>query len=236
MFRNTTRKNASIFACGLATAAALKYHYSTTSVNGLRWVLGPTSFAVEIVSGIDFRFESYAGYLSEDRSFLIAASCSGVNFLIIAFLTLVISRFAGGGLNWRALPIAFAAAYTTTIAANTVRILTALQTRGFETGVNWLGAEDVHRIEGIVVYFGFLLLLFTVSELIDGGRGRHSTMRRLAIPLLAYYVMTLGIPLAAGSYGEANFLTHAAFVVVIPLLITLPIVLFSSRGDAEYKE
>ena len=60
-----------------ACALAFKYGYSTTSVNDLRWILGPTTAVVETVTGSEFHFESHAGYLKEDRTFLIAASCWG---------------------------------------------------------------------------------------------------------------------------------------------------------------
>src|SRR5215207_1600906 len=74
----------------LLVALALKYHYSTASVNQLRWILAPTTAVVEFLTGIEFNFESHAGYMSSDNTFLIAGSCAGVNFLIIAFLLLTL--------------------------------------------------------------------------------------------------------------------------------------------------
>src|SRR5687767_11654447 len=94
-----------------AIALALKYFYSTASVNDLRWILAPTTFLVEFITGTQFTFESHAGYMSEDRTFLIATSCSGVNFLIISFLMLVLIRAWRSQLNWRYLPVAMLAAY-----------------------------------------------------------------------------------------------------------------------------
>ena len=72
----------------LLCALTLKLYYSAASANQLRWILAPTTLFVELVSGVSFEFESHAGYISEDRSFLIAPSCAGVNFLITAFLML----------------------------------------------------------------------------------------------------------------------------------------------------
>src|SRR6185436_18980102 len=73
-------------------AGAVKLYYSTASVNQLRWILVPTTAMVELVTGSRFEFESYAGYISSDRSFVIAASCAGVNFLITAFLMLSLRK------------------------------------------------------------------------------------------------------------------------------------------------
>ena len=82
------------FAVVLAIALALKLFYANASVNDLRWILAPTACLVELVTGETFRFESYAGYMSGDHSFLIAAPCAGVNFLITAFLMLALVRLS----------------------------------------------------------------------------------------------------------------------------------------------
>jgi exosortase K len=58
----------------LLCAFTLKLYYSTASANQLRWILAPTTAFVEMVSGTAFEFESHAGYISADRSFLIAPS------------------------------------------------------------------------------------------------------------------------------------------------------------------
>ena len=58
----------------LLCALTLKQYYSTANVNELRWILAPTTVLVELVSGSRFEFESYAGYINSDRSFVIAAN------------------------------------------------------------------------------------------------------------------------------------------------------------------
>ncbi len=209
----------------LAVALALKYHYSVASVNSLRWILEPTRLLVGAVTSHTFRFESYAGYLSDDRTFIIAASCSGVNFLIIAFLMLNAGQlYRERRLTWTQIGISMLVAYFATLIANTVRIAVALQMMNYDLRIGDLGDEDIHRIEGIVVYFGFLLLLFFVSEKIaDRTRPNPSTLiRRSLIPLVVYYIATLGIPLAGGAYREMAFWQHSVFVIVIPLIVILP--------------
>ena len=76
----------------LTIAVGLKLYYSAASVNDLRWVLAPTAWLAQAITGTVFEFEPYAGYMSFDRRFVIAAACSGVNFLIISFLVLTIGR------------------------------------------------------------------------------------------------------------------------------------------------
>ena len=217
----------------LATAYALKSFYSTATVNDLRWILAPTTFLVELVSGNQFTFESHAGYMSDDHSFLIAASCSGVNFLMISFLVLTLGKlWRERTMSWMFLPIAALAAYTTTLIANTVRIFIALQMHASNFQFAGFDPEELHRIEGIVVYFLFLLLLFVVSEKM-GQREisiesfAKTLTHRSAYLLVIYYAVTLGIPVLRGSYRDSGFWEHAGFVVVIPLLFVIPLWILS---------
>ena len=207
-----------VFLCALA----LKYFYSTASPNELRWILAPTTVLVELLSGKSFAFESYMGYMSSDHTFVIAAPCAGVNFLLTAFLVLSLRRLWRDrfqAVGWSFLPVAALVAYATTLIANTVRICVALQ--GIELG--WLTRNQVHRLEGIVVYFGFLLLLFVAMERFESAK---SSLKRLALPLLIYYATTLGIPLVNRAYRQyPSFWEHFLFVLILPLLLVLPAVI-----------
>ncbi|HJP91724.1 MAG TPA: exosortase K [Pyrinomonadaceae bacterium] len=197
-------------------ALALKFYYSTATVNQLCWILTPTTALVELLSGRRFAFESFAGYMSSDHTFVIAASCAGINFLITSFLMLAIGRLwreRFQAVSWWSIPLAAVIAFVTTIITNTVRICIALELRNVH--LDSLTANQLHRLEGIVVYFGFLLLLFLLTE-----RPRErKPVRLLLFPLLIYYTTTLVIPLANGSWRHAGFLEHFIFVVVLPLII-----------------
>ena len=157
---------AAVLLCGIG----LKFFYSTTSVNQLRWILAPTTALVELISGQTFQFESHAGYLNGDHNFLIAASCAGVNFLITAFLMLSLGhlwRNRSQGLSWKFVPYAALIAYLVTLLANTVRITTALQLRSMRVESGLLSPGQMHRLEGIIIYFGFLLLLYVISDFLS---------------------------------------------------------------------
>lgn len=213
----------------LIIAAGLKAFYSTASVNGLRWILAPTTFLVEIVTGETFEFESYAGYMNSDYSYLIASSCSGVNFLITAFLLLTIIRIFRRHGSWATIPACLSIAYLTTIVANTVRIAIAIRLHRMSPDMIWVNPEQLHRFEGIFVYFGFLLLLFVLSESTDArqhGRSRDPfyLLRRSFIPLLIYWSVTLGIPIVTGAHAQGkSFWEHSAFVLLTPLILILPL-------------
>ena len=255
--RVTGKRHAQLVVVVLC-AAVVKLYYSTASVNQLRWILAPTTFLVGLVSGIPFKFESHAGYITSDGSFLIAASCAGVNFLITSFLMLSLrklwrdrSQNRSDMLAWRFIPTALLFAYLATLIANTVRISIALRLHRAPLEISWLSGNQLHRFEGIFIYFGFLLLLFMVSERMSSenawssesasglpphagrARGDPGLFRRSFFPLLIYYATTLGIPLANGAYrpgtAAADFWEHSVFVLLTPLLLILPLAIFRFR-------
>ena len=89
-----------------------------------------------------------------------------------------------------------------------------IQQHGWQ--VEGLSANQLHRLEGIVVYFGFLLLLFVLTEKRNGALSR----RVVLFPLGIYYATTLGLPLLNGSYRQGSpFLEHSLFVLTLPLLL-----------------
>jgi exosortase K len=210
----------------LLCALALKFYYSNATADELRWILAPTTMLVELLSGRSFAFESYTGYVSSDHRFVIAVPCAGVNFLITAFLMLglrLLWRARFQGVNWSFLPVTAVIAYLATLIANTTRICIALEIQRRSLEVSGLSGNQLHRLEGIVIYFGFLLFLFMLKERMEAAKPRTA----LLFPLGIYYATTLGIPLLNGSYRQGMpFWEHFAFVLVLPLIIAVPFVLF----------
>ncbi|MFN0120697.1 MAG: exosortase K [Blastocatellia bacterium] len=213
----------------LLLAWALKRHYAAAGADELRWILAPTTALTGMISGLSFTFESRAGYINRDIGFLIAPSCAGVNFLITAFLLLTLRKLSGGQTHcprWRLIPLAAMIAFLMTIIANTVRICTALQMRRSSVDQQWLNAEQLHRFEGIFVYFGFLVLLYVISERPEAGNPA-GPIRKWGFPLLVYYATTLAVPLVNGAYqGGSAFAEHALFVLLIPLLWIAPLAIW----------
>jgi UDP-N-acetylmuramyl pentapeptide phosphotransferase/UDP-N-acetylglucosamine-1-phosphate transferase len=117
-------------------------------------------------------------------------------------------------------------AYVTTVIANTVRIWVALEIQQRSIEVNGLSGNQLHRVAGIVVYFGFLIALYLVMERSAAGRSKSFWM----FPLVVYYAMTLGVPLVNGSFLHAGFWEHFSFVLVLPLIILGPFLMVSPRG------
>lgn len=240
----TPRRGAQLLVI-LLCALGLKLYYSTASPNDLRWILAPTTVLVEFITGRQFEFESHAGYLSSDRTYLIAASCAGVNFLITAFLMLALRKLwvsrgvspkaprQTQAIGWAFIPLMAFCAYLATLIANTVRISIALWMQQTSFDVSWLSANQLHRFEGIFIYFGFLLLLFIISERITAQSSRSllqlsvsEWLRLSAFPLMIYYAIMLGIPMANGAYRKGtDFWEHSLYVLLIPLPLVLLVTL-----------
>ena len=230
---NQKKWSAQLFVVGLC-ALALKVHYSLASPDQLRWILSPTTYLVELLSGRSFSFESHAGYLSSDHTFLIAASCAGVNFMIAAFLMLTLRVLVAQRkqpISWRFVPLTAAMAYTSTIIANTVRICIALEMQKGSFHLEPFDRNELHRLEGIVVYFAFLLVLFIATEQ-STNAGFVRRLRQLCFPLGIYYATTLLLPLMNGAFKRGiAFWEHSLFVMLVPILLSLLVLTISVVSD-----
>ena len=111
--------------------------------------------------------------------------------------------------------VSLVASYSAAVIVNTVRIAIAMWLADHPVTLSTLTAADVHRLEGIIVYFGGLALLYEVVRRVDGGG-----LRRLALPLACYYAITLAVPFLNGSAQAGDvFLKHALVVLLVPLVL-----------------
>jgi exosortase K len=152
-------------------AWALKRHYADASADDLWWILTPTARLAGVISATPFEMQPGEGYLSRERLFLIEKSCAGVNFIIAAFGMLMFTLFhrvASPLSAARLLGVSLMAAYLAGVIVNAARIVVAMWLAA-QPMMQSLGAADVHRIEGIAVYFGGLVLLYELARRFDCG-------------------------------------------------------------------
>jgi exosortase K len=203
-------------------AFALKRHYADASIDALSWILTPTAHLVDLVTGVTFAAVPSEGYFSAERMFLIEKACAGLNFLIAAFTVVAFTllyRVQSVRTGLAVIGVSLAASYVAAVAVNTVRIVIAMWLAAHPTALSTFTAADIHRLEGIVVYFGGLLLLYELVQRID--RGTHAF--GYALPLGCYYLVTIVLPLANGALrlrsGQAGgdvFVAHAVIVILVP--------------------
>lgn len=165
--------------CVLAVVAlvawGLKRHYADAGADALWWILQPTATLVGVVSGATFTVAPGEGFVSHERMFLIEKSCAGINFMIAAFAMVVFAllrHVRSGASAVSVLGVALAAGYGSAVLVNTVRITVAMWLASHPLRVWSFTPADVHRIEGIAVYFAGLVLLYELvrrAERVAGG-------------------------------------------------------------------
>ncbi|RPJ08177.1 MAG: exosortase K, partial [Deltaproteobacteria bacterium] len=156
-------QNGLSYALGIAIAAGLKYYYSQASSEDLHWVLAPTVRLVELLGGIRFEREWNEGFINHAHRMIIGPSCAGVNFLVIAFSTLFFSfayRLRGVRKKLLWLAISLVMAYLLALGVNAFRIMAAIHLKEVDIYGEWITPARVHRIEGTLVYFFFLFLIY----------------------------------------------------------------------------
>ena len=157
----------------LAVAWAAKQFYSHASFDQLRWVLAPTVRLVEWVSGVTLELEPHHAYLSRDHYFAVVPACSGLNFMIVAFVSVCVglAHTCAGHAARAGLVLGSAlSAYAGTLLANATRITLAIGLHDAGASFGVMTPERLHCALGVAVYFPFLLALFAAAEWLSGAR------------------------------------------------------------------
>jgi len=226
---------------GVAFALAwlLKRHYSQASAEELRWILAPTTWLTSLFVSGEFVFQTGQGYLSREQSVLISPACAGVNFLVVALLSLMLGfsgRFCSLGQRGRWLAASVGLAYLATLLVNALRIGLSIALAHLAARVTGLTFQSVHRLLGIFVYLaGLLSLCLTVQLWLSSrypgevGRARSAPGNRALLWALGCYAaVTLLVPLLGGAAHQPEFWSHAAPVSV--LVVVSAALLFAARG------
>lgn len=176
------KKYGVFYVIGIVIAFALKYYYSKADAEALDWILAPTARWVQVLSGITFEKQHDVGYVNHEYQFIIAPACAGMNFMVIAFSTLIFSfthriKTFKGRLLW--ICSCLITVYLYTILVNSLRIIPSMFLPQLDIYSGWITPERLHTIEGTVVYFASLLLLyFVVDEVLKRIAPVHDMMNR----------------------------------------------------------
>jgi exosortase K len=164
----------SAIGVALVVVVAVKQFYRGASADELTWILGPTARAVSVVTGIRFEYEAGTGWVSRDSAFIIAPACAGLHFALAAFLAITIGSFRqmmDRSAVGKRLAIAAGLALAATVVVNTVRIAIALAIHRGAIDLDRFDPDDLHRIEGIVVYLAGLCAVCAIARAIERCRG-----------------------------------------------------------------
>jgi exosortase K len=159
-----------LLAVAVLIAWGLKRHYADARADDLQWILSPTARLTGAATGATFVMQPGEGYFSRERMFLIEKSCAGVNFMIAAFAMLVVAlahRARSAVSVARVLGVSLAASYAAAVIVNTMRITIAMRLGAHPAALTGFSAAEAHRIEGIIVYFAGLVMLYELARRFD---------------------------------------------------------------------
>lgn len=171
----------------------LRYFSKTTDSDVINWMLAPTVRWVSILSGISFEYLPHQGYASHSYYFLVAPSCSGIRFMMIAILMLTFSslhRFEKkrSGYLWFGFSIIFS--YIATVLVNGIRIIASIYLpillKMAELTSGWLTPDRLHTLIGTVVYFSSLCILYLLTT--------RTPSRQMIVPAFWYLLTVLVLP------------------------------------------
>ena len=216
---SAVRADAPALAVSLALAAGVKAAYPHLGPDDLRVLTAPIQALVGLATGMEFTWESGYGYVSLADRFVIAKSCTGVNFMLAAYGLLAFTLVpAARGARAKVLlvPLLAAGAYAATGLVNAARIAAGIALHDVSWG--WMDAARVHRLAGIIVYLSALVLLHATGRAFvsPGLDARHVAPTALLAPLSAYAIVTVAVPLANGALA-ANprlFVEHCAWIAL----------------------
>jgi exosortase K len=139
--------------------AGLKLAYPHLDTDNIRFLLGPTNKAIELISGSDAIYNSASGYFYPQINMVINKSCSGYNFLLISFLMIAFVFIKTSIIKkWLVIPVSFLLAYASTLIANISRITGYMLIMNIGAYSSFgLPDKPMHQVEGIFVYLSFLI-------------------------------------------------------------------------------
>lgn len=222
MNKNALQKYRPLYLLTLIITLLLRYFSKETDSNVILWMLTPTVRWVGALSGISFEYLPHQGYVSYFYRFLVAPSCAGIRFMMIAFLMLSVSFLhriekRRNGYLWFGFCIIFS--YIATIFVNGIRIIASiylpllLERPGM--AYRFLTPDRQHTLIGTVVYFSSLCLLYLFSASVcrkflcsqtkvqDAAEKPASAApvsprtlrpRRILVPAFWYLLTVIGLP------------------------------------------
>lgn len=220
----------------------IKYFYSKAGSDELLWILTPTTGWVSILSGIPFRYEAGMGYVNHALRYVIAPSCSGVQFMLITIATLIFSFIHR--VNQKLRPYwtfgSIVASYFLTIMVNGLRILCAIYIPLYLQDVNiyhaFLTPSRIHTMIGTGIYFIALLIIHRiagyVAQLLNTSANEKPSVPKCVTPIFWYFFIVLGIPLLNNAYSKnpMQFAEYAILIILVCsgiLLLYFPIAICS---------
>jgi exosortase K len=190
----------------------LKAAFMGAPAEAYRWLLAPTVAATQVVTQLPFSWEQGVGYVNAPLRYIIVPGCAGLTFFVAASgaaMCLLGFNRASWRARVRGMVLGVGVAFVVTLGANTVRLVTALTLLRHQLSVPGLGAEDAHRLLGVVVYLVALVLL------VEALRGSGSWRWAFGLGAGWYVAVTVVVPVLRGQASAGEFVTHTVTVFAV---------------------
>ncbi len=166
-----------LFAGASVLAAGSILLYTKNDLQHLDFILRPVSSLVYWTTGSASSYLEETGYVHETLGISIGASCSGIHFLTVLFLMLVfnfISKVKGLYHKIATFIIFGILAICITILANASRILVSVLVLSLPPFSTSGQGPLIHLAIGVLFYFSYLLLTYSLASAIYLNKGAHS--------------------------------------------------------------
>ena len=196
----------------------MKLFAERADADTLRFLLAPVSCLVSLISGAPFLWEPHVGYVSHDLRFLLAASCSGMNFMMITAGMLFFSFWHRIRIHRRLrilwLPVCLIVSYLYTILTNVVRIILAIYLPHYLEKLRLipivLSPDTLHTLIGTGVYSSSLFILYFIID-----KSLHKFTRpSLRIPLGWYIGIVWVLPFVSRILHR-NFTGFGRYTIIV---------------------
>ena len=220
-YKSLLLENFIYYLVGFLLIFCLKLFYSRAASESLSWILAPTALCVSLFTGIPFTAQPGAGYVNHSLRFIIAPSCSGLQFMIVVTALLLFSfvHRTKRKITWSLFVLCFSFLYT--ILVNSLRITLAIYIPLYFPALTHYGVltpERLHTLIGTVIYLSALLIAYRAGESICRANTDKTTPHSalgLFLPAFWYFFIVLGLPFLNHAYRKEReqFTEYTALIV-----------------------
>lgn len=160
-------KNITYHLIALGIFVLLKFWMGTFNNDQLTFLLKPTKYVFELVTGSQSVYSAESGYFYNAFNIVIDKSCSGYNFLLLCFVMLYFQMLKYAKqqkIKLLLLIASFIGAYLLTILINSSRIIISVLLQ--DSPIESVGVEPhiIHESIGVVTYLSFLLITYFLTD------------------------------------------------------------------------
>jgi exosortase K len=164
--RNLLNKTALWFGVTVVTAIVLKILFTAISSSEFTLMLNPANAMLEYI--FDTRsVHTHSGFYFPDLNITLNHTFSGENYLILVFCILSLTAPYHVFKPWQSVLVYIGILVTSfmlTLIISALRIISALPVLRIQDSMPWLNSFWMQRVEGGIIYFSALLLVYLLFK------------------------------------------------------------------------